>query len=82
MALTLRLSEMESKMLKRILPEFQTFSGKLKHMITSWEFHQNEINMLRMEIHDLKQQNEDYVAQLRQIRNALNVLKTISGKGF
>ena len=82
MALTLRLSEKESKALNRILPDYSTFSGKLKHMIMSWEFDQNENQMLRMKIHDLEQQNEDYLAQLREIGNALNVLKTISGKGF
>lgn len=82
MALTLRLSDKESKALKRILPDHSTFSGKLKHMIMSWNFHQREIHTLREELDKTKRQKERYALQLLEVQNALKVLKGLSDRGF
>ena len=82
MALTLRLSEKEIKTLKRILPEHSTFSGKLKDMIMSWNFHQGTIHMLRQELEKTKREKERYALQLQEVQNALKVLKGLSDRGF
>lgn len=82
MALTLRLSDKESKALQRILPDYSTFSGKLKHMIMSWNFHQGEIYRLRQELEKTNRQKERYALQLLEIQNALKVLKGLSDRGF
>ena len=82
MALTLRLSDKESKALKRILPEFQTFSGKLKYMIMSWGYCQNEIHNLRKKLEETQREKDRYAARLSEVQKALKVLKGLSDRGF
>ncbi|MGB5686832.1 MAG: hypothetical protein WBM35_13535 [Candidatus Electrothrix sp.] len=82
MALTLRLSDMESKILSRLLPDHSTFSGKLKHMIISWGFHQGEIHNLRKRLEEEQRKSERYAARLSEVQNALKVLKGLSERGF
>lgn len=82
MALTLRLSDKEIKTLKRLLPDYSTFSGKLKHMIMSWGFYQREIYMLREKLEKTNREKERYALQLSEVQNALKVLKGLSDRGF
>jgi septal ring factor EnvC (AmiA/AmiB activator) len=82
MALTLRLSDKESKTLKRILPDYSTFSGKLKHMIMTWGFQQNEIHNLRRKLEEEQRKKDQYAARLSEVQNALKVLKSLSDRGF
>ena len=82
MALTLRLSEEENKILKGILPDIQTFSGKLKHMIKSWVSLQNEVRMLRKELERERTVSNGYLDQLSEVKGALKVLNFFSDRGF
>lgn len=82
MALTLRLSDKESKTLKKILPEHSTFSGKLKHMITTWQFNQGLIHTLRQELEREQRKKDQYAARLFEVQKALKVLTGLSDRGF
>ena len=80
MALTLRLSEEESKTLKRILPEHSTSSSKLKYMIMSWESLQSQVRILREDLEGEKTASAEYIDQLSKVKGALKVLEFF-GKG-
>ena len=82
MALTLRLSDKENKILKQLLPEISTFSGKLKHMISFWDYYETEIIKLRRQLEEEQRKKDQYVAQLSEVQNALKVLKSLSDRGF
>ena len=78
MALTLRLSDKEQKALNRVLPEFSTSSGKLKHMVKYWKHQEAMISELKDRLHASEMQSIRSADRLEEVRKAWKVLESIA----